>query len=140
MSRPGWCWCALPFLWYGVTLVHQATNLIEFPMAVAITAAGAAVLLELISGDVSRRLELIGLAAGLALGLILIVAASLLGRPAAMSTDRLLWANLSLPTMLIWNSALFFPERIARKAGVVGLLIWGIATVILFGVLLALYM
>ncbi len=133
---------ALPLLWYVATMAYEAIGFAKFPMVAALTAAGAAVLLELISGDVRSRLEFIGLATGFAVGLIVMVVYGILiglvGRSIAMSTDQYLFANVSMPTALMWTSMFFFPEWMDRKVGRGGLLIWGAATVTAFGGLLAL--
>ncbi len=118
---------ALPIIWYGFPRVGTGMHLIDTDPEAGIAAVGIACLLELMAGDANERKGRIGLACGVAVGLLLLSANRwLAGDIHHEGPDNVPLMILSwwVPTVLASLSILFFPEWLSRRVGWGGALVW----------------
>ncbi len=89
--------------------------------------------LEIATGDVKSKRELAGLGLGLVPGLLLGTAFSQLTHAESSNLGikaALLW---SIPSSLVWVSALVFPELLAKRVGWGGVVVWATLVALIFG-------
>ena len=126
---------AIPLIWYVAGFVSQYFNFMEVDLLLGLSAGGIAILLEVITGDVRVRAEMVGLGIGLVVGLLpIFVNNSLLGSFHYKGNDALMLLSLGIPNALVWLSTLFFPEWVSRKVGWGGLIVWIVLISIVFGI------
>ena len=125
----------IPLIWYMSGFVSQYFNFIEIDLLLGLAAGGVSILLEMITGDVRVRAEMVGLGIGFAMGLSLIFLNNFLfGSFHYKGNDALMLLSLGIPNALVWLSTLFFPEWASRKVGWGGLIVWIVLISIVFGI------
>ena len=125
---------AIPLIWYIAGIATENIGSIDIDLQLGLVAAGVAILLEMITGDVRGQAERIGLGIGLVVGLLLIfVHNSLVGTSSYIGDDELLSFPLYLPIALVWLNTLFFPEWVSRKVGWGGAIVWIVLISMVFG-------
>ncbi len=125
---------AIPAIWYIAGIATQDVSSIDIDLQLGLVAAGVVILLEIITGDVRGRAEIVGLGIGIAVGLFLVfVNNSLVGPFSYTGNDELLSFHLYLLNALVWLSTLFFPEWVSRKVGWGGFIVWIVIISMVFG-------
>lgn len=127
-----------PVIWYFASVAYDNGYLTD-NLQLGIVTASMVILLELVSGDVRQRRELIGLGIGLITGLLLVIAnTALVGTYFDTGNDVLTFLSFFPPISLVWLSTLFFPEWLSHKVSLGGIIVWIGLILIVFGLSLLL--
>jgi hypothetical protein len=125
---------AIPIIWSLAGIIYRTFGFRENQLFIGLIAATVVILLEIMTGDVGGRVEIVGLGIGLAVALFLLfVNTSLVGSFIYTGNDELLLFSLYPPNALVWLSALFFPEWVSGKVGRGGIIIWIVLILVVFG-------
>ena len=125
---------AIPIVFSLAGILDGTFGFLDYELLIGLIAGTGVILLEIMTGDVGRKVEIVGLGIGLAVGLFLVfVSTSLVGPFYYGSGDELLLFSLYLPNALVLPNILFFPEWISGKVSWGGVIVWIVLTSMVFG-------
>lgn len=125
---------AIPIIFLLAGILDGTFGFIDYELLIGLIAGTVVILLEIMTGDVGGRAEIVGLGIGLIVGLFLVfVSTSLVGPFYYGSGDELLLFSLYLPNALVLPNILFIPEWVSGKVGWGGVIVWIVLIAIVLG-------